>query len=107
MKKLLFILLLLINNLFAETPTELDLQVLKDLGIDSSFLNEPSLQRAYNIVYSSMIQSLKIWFSESKFKPIFITRSPQRTKRSAHIHSPKVIARHVPFHTGDGFLRFF
>lgn len=47
MKKLLFILLLLINNLFAETPTELDLQVLKDLGIDSSFLNEPSLQRAY------------------------------------------------------------
>jgi len=54
-----------------------------------------------------MIQSLKVWFSESKFKPIFITRSPQRTKRSAHIHSPKVIARHVPFHTGDGFLRFF
>ncbi|MCG3650880.1 transglycosylase SLT domain-containing protein [Aliarcobacter butzleri] len=47
MKKLLFILLLLINNLFAETPTELDLQMLKDLGIDSSFLNEPSLQRAY------------------------------------------------------------
>ncbi|MEM5569225.1 lytic transglycosylase domain-containing protein [Aliarcobacter butzleri] len=47
MKKLLFILLLLINNLSAETPTELDLQVLKDLGIDSSFLNEPSLQRAY------------------------------------------------------------
>jgi len=47
LKKLLFILLLLINNLFAETPTELDLQVLKDLGIDSSFLNEPSLQRAY------------------------------------------------------------
>jgi len=54
-----------------------------------------------------MIQSLKVWFSESKFKPIFITRSLQRTKRSAHIHSPKVIAYHVPLHTGDGFLRFF
>lgn len=53
MKKLLFILLLLINNLFAETPTELDLQVLKDLGIDSSFLNEPSLQRAYKEYFQS------------------------------------------------------
>lgn len=48
MKKLLFILLLLINNLFSNNiSNELDLQTLKDLGIDSSFLDEPSLQRAY------------------------------------------------------------
>ncbi len=64
MKKLLFILLLLINNLFAETPTELDLQMLKDLGIDSSFLNEPSLQRAYK-EYS---QSKKIAHYDDLFK---------------------------------------
>lgn len=47
MKKLLLILLLLVNTLFANVANQLDLEVLKDFGIDSSFLDETSLQRAY------------------------------------------------------------
>ena len=44
MNKIFFIILILINNLLANFTEETDLKVLKDLDIETSFINEPSFQ---------------------------------------------------------------
>lgn len=47
MNKFFFILLVLVNNLLANISNESDLKILKDLDLDSSFINEPSLQSTF------------------------------------------------------------
>lgn len=47
MKKIVFVLLFLLNSLFADLSTQGDIKTLKDLGLESSFFSEPIFQNIF------------------------------------------------------------